>query len=117
MRTKPVVVAAAAAFALTATIPVYAARTYKATQLDQMIKAHNFPKVAAPSVKKQTMSFAECVPSVKELVGSMQAYVPSAIIADTSTMLMVKVWANDAEATFTCSASDNVLVVSSAKYL
>ena len=99
-----------------AAVPAIASRTYTPEQLRQMVGSGRFPEQASPTTQKQAMAFASCVLKVREVVDAVGGNYPTKTIVDSGVAYMVKVWANDAALTLTCSQPDLTLVMTRAAY-
>lgn len=93
------------------------AKTYTPTQLTSMVASGNYPAQGKPTRSTSKMSFDACTSSVVSVVGSIGSAYPSKVVIDTDQMKLVKVWANDAAITVTCSAPDGAMVITKAPYL
>ena len=90
--------------------------TYTPAQLRSMVQNGNYPKQGSPSTKSERIGYSACVEKIESVVASVSTNYPSRTIVNTKIMRMEKLWTNDAAMTFTCSAADNKLVITSAQY-
>ena len=91
-------------------------KTYTPAQLRGMIEQGAFPSQGAVSTERVATSFSSCVARVNDVLSSAANQYPTRISVDTNDMYLAKLWANDSAMTFTCSAPDELLVITSAKY-
>jgi hypothetical protein len=103
--------------ALALSAPASAQKTYTPAQLRSMVQSGNYPKQDAPSTQTQSIDYVACIAKVESVVASVISNYPAQTVVSTNIMRMEKVWTNDAAMTFTCSAPDNKLVITSAPYL
>lgn len=90
--------------------------TYTPAQLRGMIEQGAFPSQGAVSTERVATSFSSCVARVNDVLSSAANQYPTRISVDTNVMYLAKLWTNDSAMTFTCSAPDELLVITSAKY-
>ena len=95
----------------------FAQITFTPAELRRMVEAGKPPKQGAPSTRSEPMNYASCVAKIKAIVASVRPNYPTETILSTNIGLIEKVWTNDAAMTFTCSAPDNRLVITTSKYL
>lgn len=97
--------------------PAFAGKTYTPSQLRKMVKMEKYPRQGSVSKQSQSVDYSSCVTKVFSVVGSIGSNYPTRTIASTNNLLIEKVWTNDAAMTFTCSAEDEKLIITSAPYL
>jgi hypothetical protein len=98
-------------------IPSNAQKTYTPDQLRNMIQRGNYPQQGKPSTQSQNLDYASCIAKVAQAVSAVGDAYPTRTIVSTNTMIVQKVWTNDAAVTVTCSAADQIFVITSAPYL
>lgn len=91
-------------------------KIYTPAQLRGMIEQGAFPSQGAVSTERVATSFSSCVARVNDVLDSATNQYPRKISVDTSVMYIAKLWTNDSALTFTCSAPDELLVITTAKY-
>jgi len=97
--------------------PAVADKIYTPAQLRSMAQSGNYPKQGSPSTQTQYMDYSACVSKMLAIVSSVQAEYPTSTIISTNIARIEKVWTNDAAMTFSCSAPDGKLVITTAPYL
>lgn len=93
-----------------------ASRTYTPEQLRNMIGSGNYPAQGAISERTQDVDFPYCITLVETLTASVGPHYPSELVVNTNGLRVTKVWTNDAAMTFTCSALETKLTITSASY-
>ena len=91
-------------------------RLKRTAQLRGLIEQGAFPSQGVVSTERVATSFSSCVARVNDVLDSATNQYPRKISVDTSVMYVAKLWTNDSAMTFTCSAPDELLVITSAKY-
>jgi hypothetical protein len=94
----------------------FAQVTYTPQQLRSMVDQGRPPAQGAPSTVSETADFSSCARKVHGVVASVRPNYPAQVIVDTSSMVLAKVWTNDAAMTLTCSGPDRKLVITKAPY-
>lgn len=93
------------------------AKTYSPSQLKQMINSGKYPPQETATTRTSQADFASCVANMTQVVAAVGNDYPNEIIVDTAVLKTHKVWANDAAITVSCSAPDQKMLITSAKYL
>jgi hypothetical protein len=117
MKLKNSIAFFAAAICATLCASASAQKIYNPAQLREMVRSGSYPKQGPASSKTISTDYALCVSKVESIVGSVRANYPAQTIVSTSGLRVEKVWTNDAAMTFTCSAADKKLVITTASYL
>jgi len=89
--------------------------TYTASQLHQMIGDGSPPRQRGSSSETRTLAFADCVKTIEQTLVITKRY-PSKTLVDTRALRVVKIWANDAALTTTCSADDRKMTITTSPY-
>lgn len=110
-----VCIVAALGFTSCASIPK--SSVYTPAQLRSMVQSGNYPRQGSPITKSESIGFSACISKIEAVVGSVSPNYPSRTIVNSNAMRMEKLWTNDAAMTFTCSAGDGKLIVTSAPYI
>jgi len=107
------------AVTLLVTLPLtaLAEKTYTPAQLRQMVGSGKPPKQGPVTSQKVELPFDACVAKVKSSAAAVSENYPVQPIVDTSVLVTVKVWTNDAAMTLSCSKPDGLMLVTTAKYL
>lgn len=92
-------------------------KTYTPAELRSMVESGNYPKQGAPKVETHDVNFVECVVRVEAIIVAVKPNYQTATIVSTHIMHLSKAWTNDAAMTFTCSAAENKLIITTAPYL
>jgi hypothetical protein len=93
------------------------ARTYTPKKLKAMVAAGKYPEQGSPTTESKEMEFSACVSRMDEVADAIGGSYPRQVIVSTAILRIQKIWTNDAAVTVTCSAPDQKLVMTSAKYL
>ena len=99
-----------------ASSPAFAQKTYTPDQLKTMVASGKYPAQGAPSTRSEVVSFSVCVAKVQEMLGAVRSNYPVTTIVSTKILRVEKLWTNDAAMTFSCSAPDGKLAITSAPY-
>lgn len=103
--------------ALTLSATASAQKTYTPVLLRSMVQSGNYPKQSTSTTQTQSIDYVACIAKLESVVASVRPNYPAQTVVSTNIMQMEKVWTNDSAMTFTCSAPDNKLVITSAPYL
>jgi len=104
------------AFAALASCPAFAQKTYTPAQLKTMVASGKYPSQGAPSTRSEVVPFSVCVTKVQQVLDAVKSNYPAATIVSTNILRVEKLWTNDAAMTFSCSAPDGKLAITSAPY-
>lgn len=103
--------------ALTLSATASAQKTYTPAQLRSMVQSGNYPEQSTLTTQTQSIDYVVCIAKLESVVASIRPNYPAKTVVSTNIMRIEKVWTNDSAMTFTCSAPDNKLVITSAPYL
>ncbi len=92
-------------------------KIYTPDQLNQMAASGSYPQQYPPTSTVKSMEFRECRSKVNDSVDAVKDKYPAEILVDTPTVLLAKIWTNNAALTLTCSRPDANLTITNAKYM
>lgn len=91
-------------------------KTYTPEELRAMVSAGNYPEQQPPETTEKPMTFEVCVATVEQMTAAITENYPVIRVVNTGVMRTEKLWTNDAAMTVTCSAPDEKLLITTAKY-
>ncbi|UAN59913.1 hypothetical protein [Serratia sp. JSRIV004] len=92
------------------------AKEYTKEQLNSLVGSGNYPEQGVPqTLADEIVSFAECKEIGRSTLSSVSSY-PTRVLADTSLIYSIKIWANDGVIFMTCTKPDNRSVVKKSIY-